>query len=153
MNLHYVIGDATVVIPGGNKIIAHICNDGGGWGKGFVLAVSAKWPEPEQEYRRAARTGLTLGSIQLVQVERTLWVANMVAQHGHVSPANPVAIRYDALGTCLKLLADEATALEADVQMPRIGVGLGGGSWDRIEPMLVDLASSASVSVYDLPAQ
>jgi hypothetical protein len=35
LNLQYVTGDATVVAPGGNRIIAHICNDGGGWGRGF----------------------------------------------------------------------------------------------------------------------
>jgi hypothetical protein len=35
--------------------------------------------------------------VQLVTVEDHLSVANMVAQHGYVSPANPVAIRYDAL--------------------------------------------------------
>lgn len=33
-----------------------------------------------------------------------LCVANMVAQHGYVNPANPVAIRYDALARCLSKL-------------------------------------------------
>ncbi|MEV6001124.1 Appr-1-p processing protein, partial [Streptomyces griseomycini] len=27
----------------GVKVIAHVCNDIGGWGKGFVLAVSRRW--------------------------------------------------------------------------------------------------------------
>lgn len=38
----YLKGDATNPIAKGNKIIAHICNDAGGWGKGFVLAISRK---------------------------------------------------------------------------------------------------------------
>jgi hypothetical protein len=42
-------------------------------------------------------------------------------------------------------------ALDAEVHMPRIGIGLGGGSWDMIEPMLYELASSVSVYVHDLP--
>ena len=58
------IGVQPQVSADGNKVIAHICNDGGGWGKGFVLAVSARWPEPEREYRKAVPGGLTLGSIQ-----------------------------------------------------------------------------------------
>jgi O-acetyl-ADP-ribose deacetylase (regulator of RNase III) len=149
-NLHYVTGDATAVSPEGNNIIAHICNDSGGWGRGFVLAVSARWPEPEREYRKATATGLPLGSIQVIQVNAAIWVANMVAQHGHASASHP-AVRYDALETCLSALAGKAMALDAEVHMPRIGIGLGGGSWDMIEPMLYELASSVSVYVHDLP--
>ena len=33
-------------------IIAHVCNDVGGWGSGFVVARSAKWSKPEAAYRR-----------------------------------------------------------------------------------------------------
>ena len=32
-------------------IIPHICNDQGGWGRGFVLALSKKWKAPERAYR------------------------------------------------------------------------------------------------------
>ncbi len=38
--IQYLKGDATSPQAKGTKIIAHICNDIGGWGKGFVLAVS-----------------------------------------------------------------------------------------------------------------
>lgn len=42
VGIHYVTGDATEPIGEGEKIIAHICNDQGGWGAGFVLALSKK---------------------------------------------------------------------------------------------------------------
>jgi O-acetyl-ADP-ribose deacetylase (regulator of RNase III) len=45
--ISYLQGDATSPQAKGNKIIAHICNDLGRWGKGFVLAISKRWPEPE----------------------------------------------------------------------------------------------------------
>jgi hypothetical protein len=72
-------------------------------GKGFVLAISRRWPEPEAAYRSWARTGETfgLGMVQLVTADDQLSVASMVAQHCYVSPADPVAIRYDALARCL----------------------------------------------------
>lgn len=37
--------------------------------------------------------------------------------------------------------------------MPRIGCGLAGGRWDRIEPLIVATLSAAGieVTVYDLP--
>jgi hypothetical protein len=47
----YIRGDATVPSVKGVKVIAHVCNDIGGWRKGFVLGVSRRWPEPEAAYR------------------------------------------------------------------------------------------------------
>ncbi|MGB3404347.1 MAG: hypothetical protein WBA77_16810 [Microcoleaceae cyanobacterium] len=52
MEIQYIKGDATSPQVNGNKIICHICNDIGGWGKGFVLAISNKWSSPEADYRR-----------------------------------------------------------------------------------------------------
>ena len=43
MKIEYLKGDATSPVKEGNKIILHICNDIGGWGKGFVMAISKKW--------------------------------------------------------------------------------------------------------------
>ena len=51
----YLKGDATVPQAKGIKIIAHICNNLGGWGKGFVLAISKRCESPEKEYRRLHR--------------------------------------------------------------------------------------------------
>jgi hypothetical protein len=49
--VNYIVGDATNPQTKGNKIIVHVCNDIGGWGKGFVLAISKRWKQPEQQYR------------------------------------------------------------------------------------------------------
>jgi hypothetical protein len=102
----YLIGDATAPSGRGPGVFAHVCNDSGGWGKGFVLAINRRWAEPEAAYRSWARSGqeFGLGMVQLVTVEEQLRVANMVAQHGYVSRANPVAIRYGALSRCLSKL-------------------------------------------------
>jgi len=40
--IQYLKGDATDPKVHGTAIVAHICNDKGGWGKGFVLAVSKR---------------------------------------------------------------------------------------------------------------
>ena len=69
----YLKGDATCPQTKGTKIICHICNDIGGWGKGFVLAISKRWKEPEAEYRKwnaaGKKGGFVLGAVQFVQVE------------------------------------------------------------------------------------
>jgi len=155
MPITYLIGDATAPNDSGPGVIAHVCNDSGGWGKGFVLAISRRWPEPEAAYRRWARSSQNfgLGMVQLIKVDDYLGVANMVAQHGYASPANPVAIHYDALAQCLSKLAGRIEKGTL-IHMPRIGCGLAGGTWDQIEPLLEEHLASAGfdVRVYDLPA-
>lgn len=136
-------------------IIAHVCNDAGGWGRGFVTAISARWPEPEAAYRRwhhDPAIGLHLGTIGVVTVADGLAVANMIAQHAYTRPGAP-AIRYDALETCLTKLAQVATTRGASVHMPRIGCGLAGGTWDRVEPLITRTLADTGVAVvvYDLP--
>lgn len=68
--IQYLRGDATSPQAVGIKIIGHICNDIGGWGKGFVLAVPRRWPEPEAAYRgwhrNRASNDFTLGAVQFV---------------------------------------------------------------------------------------
>src|SRR4051794_4293408 len=151
----YVKGDATRPQAKGNKVIAHFCNDLGGWGKGFVLAISKRWPGPEAAYRAwhkdRSKNDFGLGAIQVVQVEPYIWVANMVAQRGMRTGANGPPIRYEAVRACLKKLAIEADRLGASIHMPRIGCGLAGGRWEEIEPIILDVLVSqgTEVTVYD----
>src|SRR5580698_5540621 len=84
MKIRYSVGDATSPSAADNRIIAHICNDQGAWGKGFVLALSRRWRTPGLAFKKwfSVQSDFELGSVQLVQVEPDTWVANMVAQHG-----------------------------------------------------------------------
>lgn len=177
MPIHYLIGDATQPIVEGNHIIVHICNDIGGWGKGFVMAISKKWKEPEVAYRawysqkrmQATPTiqfgkmetieGLNennifeLGAVQFVQVNSHTWIASMIAQH-HVYPdpqGNP-PIRYEAVTMGLQQVRYFAKQLDASIHMPRIGCGLAGGNWNQIEVIIENelLNTQLEVNVYDL---
>ncbi|PWW28512.1 macro domain-containing protein [Chryseobacterium sp. AG844] len=153
--IQYLKGDATVPQAKGIKIIAHICNDIGGWGKGFVLAVSKRWEEPEKEYRNwhrfRSKNNFALGEIQLVQVEKYIFVANIIGQKGIKTGSNGVPVRYDAIVKALEKLSNEALLLNASVHMPRIGCGLAGGKWEKIEPIIERtlLVKNVEVYVYD----
>src|SRR5690349_10368910 len=106
--IEYIKGDATN--PGGldKKIIVHVCNDIGGWGKGFVMAISAKWKQPEEQYRQwhQSQKEFELGKVQFVQVEENLWVANMIGQRkiNKDEHGNP-PIRYEAVEQALEKVA------------------------------------------------
>jgi O-acetyl-ADP-ribose deacetylase (regulator of RNase III) len=150
------IGDATDPVGSGPRIIAHVCNDTGGWGRGFSGAVSRRWTAPERAYRRWYRTraesGFTLGAVQFVPVGPGLSVANMIGQRGiRRGTRGPAPVRYEALDTALASVAAEAVGRGASVHMPRIGCGLAGGEWAVIEELIVRRlrAEGISVTVYD----
>jgi O-acetyl-ADP-ribose deacetylase (regulator of RNase III) len=152
----YIRGDATAPSAEGAKVIAHVCNDAGGWGRGFVVALSRRWPEPEAAYRAwyrdRAENDFGLGAVQLVQVEPSLWVANMIGQHGiRRVTSRAVPVRNEAIDTALDRLAGRVVELGASVHMPRIGCGLAGGSWGRIEPLIEQrlVGRGIAVTVYD----
>ncbi len=151
----YIKGDATCPQAKGIKIICHVCNDMGGWGKGFVLAVSRRWEKPEAEYRawhaRGKQDGFSLGAVQFVQVEPYIWIANMVGQRGIKRGGSGSPIRYEAVAVCLKQVAVKAHELGASVHMPRIGCGLADGEWSKVEPLIEEHLCEAgiAVTVYD----
>ena len=154
-SIRYLKGDATCPQAKGNKIISHVCNDIGGWGKGFVLALSRRWDQPEAEYRawhgQGKAAGFALGAVQFVQVEPFIWVANMLGQRGIKRGSSGPPIRYEALASCLALVAAKALELGASVHMPRIGCGLAGGDWAKVEPLVEEslCVQGVAVTVYD----
>lgn len=157
MNLTYQIGDATQPLGDGPRIIVHVCNDVGGWGKGFVVAVSKRWREPERRYRAWHRgegdQPFNLGQVQFVQVEPEIWVANLIGQHGMGVRNGVPPIRYEAIRDGLRVVASKAKELCASVHMPRIGCGLAGGKWEEVERIVREelIAAGVATAVYDLP--
>lgn len=166
--IKYVRGDATLPSGGGNKIIAHVVNNEGAMGKGFVVPLMDSYPNVKQRYQawkevgREDGTNFDLGNVQFVEVSRAslfepeiTWVANMVAQRGYRNRQDDPALKYldeAALRSSLYRVASFAMEAKATVHMPRIGCGLGGSSWDEVEPIIEQTlgARSINVTVYDL---
>lgn len=175
--INYLVGDATKPQVDGNKIIAHVCNDSGGFGAGFVVALAKRWPKVKESYlgwynkkyyipihklcTGRAPISFALGNVQLVEVEPEedvvkggIYVANMIAQVGFIGKDNEIPLKYDALTSCLTGVADLATRLIsngkfASIHMPRIGCGLSGGSWEKVENIIEKCMPHLSVVVYD----
>jgi O-acetyl-ADP-ribose deacetylase (regulator of RNase III) len=176
MAIKYVKGDATSPLGHATKIITHICNDVGGWGKGFVLAISNKWKNPEAEYRNwfnskelnptdtvqferlewydrySNEKEFKLGNVQFIKADNDTWIANMIAQTG-IKPNKDgePPIRYTFVRECLARVKEFAKRHNASIHMPRIGCGLAGGEWSEIEPIIKHelIAHEIDVTVYD----
>ena len=155
--INFVVGDASRPEGVGAKIIVHVCNDIGAWGRGFVMALSRRWPEPELRYRSWYRgeenVPFELGQVLFVRVSDGITVANLIGQRG-IRPHNATPpIRYEAVRLGLRYVASHAEIHGGSVHMPRIGCGLAGGRWEEVAQIVESelIAKGIFVTVYDLP--
>lgn len=171
MDITYIRGDATNPQGSGPRIITHVVNDRGyRWGRGFVVQLAKRWPGAERAYLRWHREGecaaagmaglegrkqpFALGQIQLVVVGDDIYLANLVGQRDvRRRASDPAPVRYEAIREGLARVRACALDLGASVHLPRIGCGLAGGTWDRVEPIIKEelCAHGVSVTVYDWP--
>lgn len=173
--LKYIIGDATDPITK-PAVICHVCNTIGGWGRGFVLALSKRNKTPEEAYRawyenrhdveseelRRKAPGLNpfhpsfqLGKVQIAPYTIDTVVANMIAQEGIRWVGKTPPIRYDALESCLRdvyVRCGDGALMGFTVHMPRIGCDLGGGSWSRVEE-IIKRTMTVDTTIYTLESQ
>ncbi len=149
-DIYYIKGDATKPTLNGNKIIAHICNNAGVWGAGFVIAISKVYKKPEEEYLKwhENKNGFGLGAVQFVDVGDGISIANMVAQDNTRDLPTGIPLCYDSLEKCLLEVARYAIKHSCSVHMPRIGCGIAGGRWEMVEPIIIKTLSSKNIAVY-----
>lgn len=164
--LSYVKGDLFASLPGNNVLIPHVCNDIGGWGAGFVVAVSQYDRSPEEDYRTwfkgespqhicASNRSFGLSETQISAIGGGLnlaYVANMVAQHKLSSKNGRVPIRYWALVRCMMYVQHSLTKRKEfkdtkGIWCPKFGAGLAGGKWDVIETLIKEIWVDAGIPV------
>jgi O-acetyl-ADP-ribose deacetylase (regulator of RNase III) len=157
----YINGDATQPCGTGKKFIVHCCNDVGGWGQGFVLAISKRWNKPESDYRSWARelsdypaemNTFKLGNYRIIPVTSEISVVNMIGQRGFRTVEGVPPVRYDAIENALTRLSSELLQLklkgeEVSVHAPKFGSDLAGGDWKVIEKIIEDTICSRDIEV------
>jgi O-acetyl-ADP-ribose deacetylase (regulator of RNase III) len=144
-------GDATLPLEEGT-VIAHVCNDIGGWGAGFVVPLGNRYPNARQRYYEWSKgedenLPFSLGNVQFVHVERWVFVANMIGQRGIFSENGEPPIRYDAIRECLQKVRAFCKEHNFNVQMPKIGSGLAGGDWAIISQIVREELSDKGIDV------
>jgi O-acetyl-ADP-ribose deacetylase (regulator of RNase III) len=160
-SLTYVKGDATQPAGESPRFIIHVCNDLGLWGSGFVLAVSARWPQPEAAYYRMGErcNGYAQGNIDIVEVDENLWVVNMIGQKGVARRGTTIPpVRYSSIRNALTQVAEAALDEQyrgpfksVAIHCPKFGAGLAGGDWRVIEQIIQEelVDKGLEVTVYE----
>ena len=145
----YLKGDATNPRVEGNKILIHCCNNLGMMGRGIAKTIREKWPNVYEKYREWSRKpDFKLGEVQFVKVAGDLVVGNMIGQEGVGFTNGIPPIRYEAVDKCLKKVAETAIKYKASVIAPRLGSGLAGGDWNKIEALIVENLCKKDIDVY-----
>jgi len=148
--------------------IPHVCNDLGGWGAGFVLALTKMSSFPEYMYKRTfqrfpdqEKRGITC--FAPIPDNKTITVCNMIAQSGYKSEHNLRPLNYPVLIKCMTDVAEwiqekmemcevtEVTIPPHRIHCPKFGGDLAGGNWNFITCLIEDiwLAAGIDVVVYE----
>jgi len=167
MTIEHKVGNLFELLPeiGQKVLIAHVCNNVGGWGSGFVVPLSNFAPLAESFYRQWHREGASkklifdddcasdmvsfeLGNVQIVEVDAGVWVANMIAQHSTISRSpGSKPIRYAALIRCMEEVGDFCRENGVEIYCPKFGSDLAGGTWEFIEELIEEVWSEIPVTV------
>lgn len=132
-----------------NIIIAHIVNNVGAWGAGFVVQLGKKYPLAKNLYKQAIKDQhITLGSCQSIEVdkENNIYVANLVAQDNRNIKKNRL-VNYASLAYALDNLLMRCNLEKYKMNkddnfefwMPLIGCGIGGGDWNIVKELISDI--------------
>lgn len=157
MPIDYQRGD---VLKANVDIVAHGVNCRGGFGKGIAGQIAKLYPHVREKYLEKHRgEGWKLGDVQYVLANDVLVIANCATQDEYWNlgdDRNRVYVNYQAIQTVMeKLLLRANTAhgslrSAAIIGMPRIGAGLAGGDWKRIEATVNEVFAETVIRVYEI---
>merc|ERR1712157_599162 len=125
----------------------------GRWGKGFVMSITDTWgKQPGKLYRQWHKAGADmnfgLGRVQLITLTDALALANIIGQNGIKTGSKGPPVRYEAIECGLAAVCAHAATDGASVHMPRIGSGLAGGEWEKIEVIIQGMSKKHDVDIY-----
>lgn len=127
----YVQGDLLSVESG---IIAHGCNCQGVMGSGVAKLIKDKYPSAYRYYKYIEQDiGLKLGSTQIVVINNSFYVANLLTQVSY-GRDDKRYVSYDAIDESFDKLFARSGNMQ--VYIPKIGAGLGGGDWEVISSII-----------------
>lgn len=131
-------------------LICHGVNCAGGFGSGVAGQIAKIYPEVREEYLKFHKeTGWNLGYVQVVSVNDGKFVINCATQQEYY-PRNKIHADYDAIKTCMIKVKHLAQTMNMSIAMPKIGAGLAGGDWNKIEMILKEIFQDYDCTVFYL---
>jgi O-acetyl-ADP-ribose deacetylase (regulator of RNase III) len=132
-------------------IIIHGCNAQGVMGAGVASTIKINFPQAYKLYKNIHSYGkLKLGSNSYVKCDGKI-IVNAITQEFYGRELKQY-VSYEAIRSCMKELKNyiNTNNISTSIAMPKIGSGLGGGSWDIIERIIKEELSEFEIKVYEL---
>ena len=147
--IRYVKGD---LFQTKAQIIAHGCNCRGGFGSGIAGIIARDYPSVRAAFLQKFNTsGWTLGEIQAVkEKDKTFINCATQLEFGGGARFGKVYVDYDAVKQCMEKVLDYKKTHGGQVAIPKIGAGLAGGDWEKIEKIINDVFKDDEILVYVL---
>ena len=135
------------------EVIAHGCNCRLSMKSGVAKVITKKFSKvraADNTFMGGYATRDKLGEVDFVNVnsKKIKIVANCYTQYDYNRHSKP--LDYDALDICLEKLKEFVVENDYTLALPKIGCGLAGGSWSRVEKMINDIFGDIEVKVYVL---
>lgn len=151
--IEHVTGD---IFDGGDDVIVHGCNCMCTMGSGIAKQVRALYPHA-WEADRATKSGdfSKLGTYSSARMKniripgRNVTIVNAYTQKVPNPEFKP--FDYEAFEAVIRLIKRDFAG--QSIAFPRIGAGLAGGDWNRIEAIMAQVFNDVKVKVYTRPGE
>lgn len=128
------------------KVIAHGVNCRGAFGSGVAAQIARRFPDVKRGYfRKHHNGGWDLGQCQFILTDNKTIVVNMATQEAYGKAG--VHVDYEAVRRCFEQVLDYCQQAGEGLAIPKVGAGLGGGDWARIEAIIRDCLARRDVEV------
>jgi len=115
----------------GRKVFMHGCNKQGVMGSGVAKEFKERYPKAFKHYVDDLASGLGLGDCSLSKDYKTdIYLASAITQEFYGKDGKQYA-SYEAIESNLAFVMKMFNT----IVIPKIGCGLGGCDWSKIEPM------------------
>jgi O-acetyl-ADP-ribose deacetylase (regulator of RNase III) len=129
-------------------LICHVCNNLSIMGKGFASQLKEIHPDVFQGFKKARLNACPANYYKLTARNANLYVCNMVCMNGLYSKySNPNPLSYPALKACLEDALKFAVNSELNICMPKIGVGLARGDWNKVVKILDEVFAEKNINI------
>ena len=134
---------------GAFDVIVHGCNCFCTMGAGIAKGVAARFPQALEADRQTSKGDRTkLGTCSFAEIETPhgkLTVVNAYTQFHYRGRGDKAD--YEAIRACMHWLAGHFD--QARIGLPKIGAGLAGGDWPRIERIITQELAGRDVTVVE----
>ena len=148
--IEYVKADIlTDLDPDKKTVVIHGCNCLHTMGAGIAKYLKQKYPlvlvvDKDTPYGKRTK----LGTLSIAGIHANLHIVNCYTQFDYRRSAKQPPVDYHAISKCLKRVLYLYKGWE--IRSPKIGCGLAGGDWSKVEPMFNDILALEQVKIFEI---